>query len=72
VSGLLTIGGCGTGIPALVFAVLAVTKKDQPAEASKWTRWGWIALGISIALVVIALVGVFALALSTGSTSSGY
>lgn len=71
VSGLLTLGGCGTGIPALVFAILAVTKKDEPAEASKWTRWGWIALGITVAIVIVGIVGVFALAVTTG-TSSGY
>ena len=71
VSGLLTIGACGTGIPALVFAILAATKKDEPAEAAKWTRWGWIALGITVVVVVIAIVGFVALAVSTG-TSSGY
>lgn len=71
VSGLLTLGACGTGIPALVFAIIAVTKKDEAAEAAKWTRWGWIALGVTVAVVVIAVAGLFALALSTGS-SSGY
>ena len=71
VSGLLTLGACGTGIPALVFAILAVTKKDEPVEAAKWTRWGWIALGITVAVVVIAVVGLFALAIGT-SSSSGY
>ncbi|WP_406832349.1 hypothetical protein ABEG17_05860 [Pedococcus sp. KACC 23699] len=70
VSGLLTIGGCGLGIPALVFAIIAVTKKDEPSEMAKWTRWGWIALGVTIALVVVGFALVIGLAVSTGSGST--
>ena len=69
VSGLLTIGGCGVGIPALVFAIIAVTKKDQASEMGKWTRWGWIALGVTVLLVVLGFVALFSLAAVGGSTS---
>ena len=72
VSGLLTIGGCGMGIPALVFAILAVTKKDQPAEASKWTRWGWIALGVTLVLAILAVVAVVVLAGVSTNSGTGY
>ena len=68
VSGLLTIGGCGVGIPALVFAIIAVTKRDQPSEMAKWTRWGWIALGITLLLVVLAIIGLVSIAAVGGST----
>lgn len=69
VSGLLTIGGCGIGIPALVFAIIAVTKKDQPSEMGKWTRWGWIALAVTVVLVVLAIAGLVGIAAVGGSTS---
>ena len=67
VAGLLTIGGCGTGIPGLVFAIIAVTKKDQPTEMAKWTRWGWIAIVATVLLVILAIGALIGLAtVSTG------
>jgi hypothetical protein len=72
VAGLTTLG-CGFGIVALVFAIIAATKSDQPAEQAKFTRWGWIAEAVGLAFVVIAvvLVIVFGIVLSNTS-SSGY
>ena len=72
VSGLTTLG-CGFGIVALIFAIIAATKSDQPAEQAKYTRWGWIAEVVGLAFVIIAvvLVVVFGIALSS-SSSSGY
>ncbi len=70
VSGLFTIGGCGLGIPALVFAIIAVTKKDEPSEMAKWTKWGWIALGVTIALVVVGFALVIGLSVATGTGST--
>ena len=72
VAGLTTLG-CGFGIVALIFAIIAATKSDQPAEQAKFTRWGWIAEGVGLALVVVAivLVVIFGIALST-SSSNGY
>lgn len=76
VSGLLTLVGCGVGIPALVFAIIAATKKDQPSEVAKWTKWGWIALGVTIAALVIVgvivIVGLFAVGGSGSGSGSGY
>jgi hypothetical protein len=72
VSGLTTLG-CGFGIVALIFAIIAATKSDQPAEQAKYTRWGWIAEVVGLAFVIIAvvLVVIFGIALSS-SSSSGY
>jgi hypothetical protein len=61
VSGLTTLG-CGFGIVALIFAIIAATKKDEPAAAAKFTRWGWIALVVGFVLAVLAIVGIIALA----------
>jgi hypothetical protein len=75
VSGLLTVGGCGVGIVALVFAIIAATKNDQPAEQAKFTRWGWWALAITFILALVAAVllfVVFAAASTTGFDSGGY
>ncbi|MEO5983479.1 MAG: hypothetical protein ABIQ13_14315 [Pedococcus sp.] len=69
VAGLLTIGGCGTGIPGLVFAIIAVTKKDQPSEMAKWTKWGWIAIAVTVVLAVLAIGALIGLAAVGGSTS---
>jgi hypothetical protein len=73
ISGLTTIG-CGFGIFALIFAIIAAAKKDQPAESAKYTKWGWIALGVTLALLIVAVVAVVALASTSGSSNfdSGY
>ena len=68
VSGLATLS-CGFGIIALVFAILAATKNDQPEEQAKFTRWGWWALGITVVLGIIAIV-LIALAVGIAGTSS--
>jgi hypothetical protein len=73
ISGLTTIG-CGFGIVALVFAIVAAAKKDQPAESAKYTRWGWVALGVGLLLTILVVVGFIALAASSGTSSfdTGY
>jgi hypothetical protein len=72
VSGLTTLG-CGFGIVALIFAIIAATKSDQPVEQAKYTRWGWIAevVGLAFVIIAIVLVVIFGIALSS-SSSSGY
>jgi hypothetical protein len=69
ISGLTTIG-CGFGIVALVFAIVAAAKKDQPAESAKYTRWGWIALVAGLVLTILVVV-IFVVAIA-GSSSSSY
>ena len=73
VSGLTTLG-CGFGIVALVFAIIAATKTDQPAEQAKYTRWGWIAevAGLAFVVIAIVLVVIFGVAMSSSGSSGGY
>jgi hypothetical protein len=75
VSGLTTLG-CGFGIVALVLAIIAATKSDQPSEQAKFTKWGWIAeiVGLALVVVVIVLVVVVGMAgvMSSNSSSTGY
>ena len=72
-SGLTTIG-CGFGIVALIFAIIAAAKKDDQAESAKFTRWGWIALVVGFVLTLLVIGVVIAVGLSVGSSSdvSGY
>jgi hypothetical protein len=69
ISGLTTLG-CGFGIVGLVFAIIAAAKKDQPAESAKYTRWGWIAVAAGFVLAILVGVAIFALAATTGTSSS--
>jgi hypothetical protein len=69
VSGLTTLS-CGFGVVALVFAIIAATKNDQPEDQAKFTRWGWWALGITVALGILAIV-VVAVSLGWAWTTSG-
>jgi hypothetical protein len=69
VSGLMTLG-CLVGVVGLVFGIIAATKKDQPAESAKYTRWGWIAVGVTLALAVVGIVAFVALVATTGTSSS--
>lgn len=72
VSGLSTLVGCFFAIPALVLGIMAVAKQNQsPEEASKFTRWGWIAYAIAVAFVVIGGIIAIAIIAST-NTSTGY
>jgi hypothetical protein len=72
VSGLLTFG-CFVGIVPLIFAIIAATKKDQPAESAKYTRWGWIAMGTVVLLAVIGIVIFVSIAMiASTSSSTGY
>ena len=45
-------------------AIMALVKQDEsPAESAKFTRWGWIAYAVAVALVVvlgIAAIAIFA------------
>lgn len=69
VSGLTTLG-CGFGIVALIFAILAATHKDEPPASAKFTRWGWIALVAGFVLAVaVLIIALIAFGLSANSTN---
>jgi hypothetical protein len=73
VSGLSTLVGCFFAIPALVLGIMAVAKQNQsPADAAKFTRWGWIAYAIAVAFVVIGGIIALAIIFGTSSTGTGY
>jgi hypothetical protein len=74
VSGLTTLG-CGFGIVALVFAIIAATKTQEPAQQAKFTKWGWIALvaGFVLLLLLAGVLIAVAIASSGGSSfDTGY
>ncbi|MEO7071133.1 MAG: hypothetical protein ABI131_11660, partial [Nostocoides sp.] len=73
-SGLTLLGCCLVEIPAVILAIVALTKhKDDPAGSRRLTRFGWIAFAAGLVLAVIVVVILFANGFSTGNSSSvGY
>ena len=58
-------------MPSLIFGIIALTKQGtDPAESAKMTRYGWIAFGITIGVVVLATVG-FVVAGAAGFLGDG-
>jgi hypothetical protein len=73
VSGLSTLFGCLFAIPAVILAIMGLVKQDQsPAESAKFTRWGWIAYVVAVALVVVIGIIVIAIVVGTTSSTTGY
>jgi cytochrome c biogenesis protein CcdA len=73
VSGILTLSTCFLGILGLIFGIVAATKKDEPAESAKYTRWGWIAMVASFVFAFLAVVLLIAIAaISSNTSSTGY
>lgn len=53
-SALLTLFGCGLGIPSLVMSIVALAKGARDgAAANRVLRAGWITFGVLAALVVV-------------------
>jgi hypothetical protein len=72
VSGVSTLFGCIFAIPAVILAILALVKQDDsPSDSARLSRWGWIAYGIAVALVVVGGIIAIAVVASTSSVS-GY
>lgn len=71
VSILFTLGACGLGIPSLVLAIIAMTKRSQDLAATKrLTRIGWIVFAVLAVISLIALVALVALGVMSGTGSS--
>ena len=67
-----TLFGCILAIPAVILAILALVKQDDsPSDSARLSRWGWIAYGIAVALVVVGGIITIAVLASTSSVS-GY
>lgn len=61
-SGIVTLSCCIPGIAPLILGIMALTKQSTDPEASRrLTKWGWIAFGIGLALVVLGVIAFIAL-----------
>lgn len=61
-SGIVTVSCCIPGIAPLILGIMALTKQSTDPEASRrLTKWGWIAFGIGLALVVLGGIAFIAL-----------
>lgn len=59
VAGISALFTCGLTVPAGVLGVVAMVRSaEQPDEARRFTRWGWIAYGAALVLLLAVLVGV--------------
>ena len=57
VSAVATVMCCLLCLPALIFGIVALSKQSTDPQASaRMTRYGWIALGICVALAVLLVV----------------
>ena len=55
ISGIITVSCCIPGVVPLILGIMALSKNATDPEGSRrLTKWGWIAFGVGIALVVIA------------------
>jgi hypothetical protein len=62
VSAVATVMCCLLCLPSLIFGIVALSKQSTDPQASaRMTRYGWIALGICVALAVVLVVVVVAL-----------
>lgn len=72
-SGIVTLSCCIPGIAPLVLGIMALNKQSTDPEGSRrLTRWGWIAFGVGIALVVLGIIGFIALGAAGVWTDGGY
>lgn len=73
ISGIVTVSCCIPGIAPLVLGIMALSKQSTDPEGSRrLARWGWIALAVGVALVVIAVVGFIALGAAGVWDDGGY
>ena len=57
VSAVATVMCCLLCLPSLIFGIVALSKQSTDPQASaRMTRYGWIALGICVALAVVLVV----------------
>ena len=65
---------CGTNIFGIIFSALALSKGDQdPVEAAKYMKWGWIAFFVVLALwilLIIVYIIFIAIAVSQGDVTT--
>ena len=66
-SGLLTMVGCGLGIPSLVMSIVALARgAREGAAANRVLRAGWITFGV-LATIVVVFWAIWISVLTSGS-----
>ena len=57
--------------PALIFGIVALSKQStDPLGSARMTRYGWIALGVTVLLAILLVVAFFAFGMA-GAFDSG-
>ncbi len=72
-SGIATLFCCGSGIPSLIFGIIALTKQqNDPAGSAKMTKIGWIVFAVLVVLAIIAIIIYFAVIINYASDNPRY
>ncbi|KGN37631.1 DUF4190 domain-containing protein [Knoellia aerolata] len=72
-SGIVTLSCCIPGIAPLILGIMALNKQSTDPEGSRrLTKWGWIAFGVGMALVVLGIIGFIALGAAGVWDDGGY
>lgn len=70
ISGLATVTGvcCFVSIIPLVFGILGIVKQDNdPDEAARMTKYGWISFAVIAALTIIGVAAFVGILIAAGS-----
>ena len=71
-SGLTLLACCLVEIPAVILAIVALTKQnDDPAGSRRLTTYGWIAFGVGLLIAVVVAVLLYANGFMRSDTPSG-
>jgi hypothetical protein len=72
VSAVATVLCCLFCLPSLILGIVALSRQStDPASSARLTRYGWIGLGIALALSLLAIAGFIAVAASGGFDTGG-
>jgi len=73
VSGVSMLGTAFlVGIPSLIFGIMALTSNTiDPVGSRKKSRIGWIIYAVNVGILVLLIVGVIALFVVSGTSSTG-
>lgn len=73
ISAIGAVSCCLFTTPSLIFGIVALTKQSSdPAQSAKMAKYGWIAFGISVALAVVAVIGLIAAGSAGWFDGGGY
>ena len=73
ISAIGAVSCCLFTTPSLIFGIVALTKQSSdPEQSAKMAKYGWIAFGISVALAVVAVIGLIAAGSAGWFDDGGY